>query len=293
MRVALFVEGSAPLADKDYCKRLWNEVLLPGLGRAPMDVVVPIGKNAISRLRGLPTSNSAPGLDERIQRLLVGESSLDPTKDAVVIAWDLEPVDTGRPRCAFHEKKGLYAGIATSPLLVGTAWAQDAARRAQRLDHLAGQPPTGAHLSQIRPGTVLGVCMDPMFEGLMAHDGRAIRNALDLTSDPVGWPTGWGTDERNPSDRLLGPAIDAMRRIRPPAKVRRKIFNNWRCAKDEWGHLLLGKLLADPSQAAIIRAHAIAQRLSAILPPMRGTPSSQAGPLTPPPPAAPGRRRRR
>lgn len=234
MRVALFVEGSAPVGNVDHCTKLWNATLLPALGRAPVDVIVPIGKDAISRMRGLRTSTSAPGLDARIaqtRRL----HNLDPATDAIVIAWDLEPVDPDHRRCAFDEKLGLYKGIAESALLADTSWALDAAARAAVLALRAGTTPAGASLSRLQPGTVLALCMEPMFEGLLVHDGRAVRDALGLSAYPSGWPSGWGGAERDPSKRLMAPAIDLMRAQRPRAPVRRLIRDNWRNAKDEWG----------------------------------------------------------
>lgn len=232
MRIALFVEGSAPLGSKDRCKALWNATLLPALGRAPVDIVVPIGKNAITNMLGLPGSSSAPGLDARICQAR-DENGLDPERDALVIAWDLEPIDEGRRRCGWDEKRDLYRGIATSPLplLQGTAWSRSAATNAARLDALRDQPPTGLSHSAVQPGSVLAVCMEPRFDVLLTRDGRALRRALDLGEDPKGWPTGWGwstgtrrsNEERDPSGKLLGPAIAALRRIRPKPTVLRHI----------------------------------------------------------------------
>jgi hypothetical protein len=268
MRVALFVEGSAPLGSKDHCRTLWNDTLLPALGRAPVDLVVPIGKDAISRLRNLRTSSSAPGLDARIATIRRAHD-LDPERDALVIAWDLEPIDPDRERCAWDEKVGLYDGIAASPLLASTAWAADAARRARALRAIQGRPASRQNASKVVPGSVLALCMDPLFEALLARDGRAVRRALGLDTDPPDWPTGWSATERDPSTRLLGRAIAAMRQLRPRPPIRRHIRENWQNAKDEWGDYLLRKLLAEPTQAAAIHAHPIAARLRHILPPAR------------------------
>lgn len=163
MRVALFVEGSAPVGSRDHCKRLWNDTLLPALGCAPVDIVVPIGKDAISRLRGLRTSTSAPGLDAKIVQC-VAQHQLGPDSDALVIAWDLEPVDKDQRRCVWDEKLGLYRGLAASPLLQSTAWAQDATQHAAALEQRRDQPPTGISRSRVRPGSVLALCMEPMAE---------------------------------------------------------------------------------------------------------------------------------
>lgn len=268
MRVALFVEGSAPLGSKDHCRALWNDTLLPALGRAPVDLVIPIGKDAISRLRNLRTSSSAPGLDARIADVR-RTHALDPARDALLVAWDLEPIDPDRERCAWDEKVGLYEGLATSPLLAGTTWAADAERRARALRGLQGRPASRQSASKLAPGSVLALCMDPMFEALLARDGRAIRRALGLDADPPNWPTGWGLTERDPSARLLGRAIAAMRELRPKPTVRRHIRENWQNAKDEWGDYLLRKLLTDPTQTATIHTHPIATRLRHVLPPAR------------------------
>ncbi|MCY1058057.1 hypothetical protein [Nannocystis sp. SCPEA4] len=266
MRIALFVEGSAPVGSRDHCAKLWNGTLLPALGCAPVDFIVPIGKDAISRLRGLRTSTSAPGLDTKI-REFADREGLDPQQDALVIAWDLEPIDKNRRRCAWDEKLGVYRGLEGSSLLEGTAWARNAAARADALESFRDRAPTGRSHSRVSPGTVLALCMEPMFEALLARDGRAVRRALGFDNDPPGWPSGWGrSDVRDPSTQLFAPAIAAVRNFRPRKPVLRQIREPWQNAKDEWGEYLLRHLLEDPQQAALLRAHAIAQRLIHLLP---------------------------
>ncbi len=270
MKIALFVEGSAPHGPKDHCAQLWNGTLLPALTRAPVAHVIPIGKDAITRLLGLRASSSAAGLDARIVDE-IRRSGLDPERDAIVIAWDLEPVDEGQSRCAWREKHGVYHGLADTPLvqLRGTAWARDARRRANELWKLRDQPPSGISRSTVGPGTVLAICMEPMFEGLLVRDGRFIRRAMGLDADPPGWPAAkrWRDRERDPSATLEA-AVDAMRELRPRAEVRRQLRNIYTEAKDEWCDYLLRKLLVDSEQAAAIREHAIARRLAHVLPPV-------------------------
>ncbi|MBK7823675.1 hypothetical protein [Nannocystis sp.] len=267
MKIALFVEGSTPVGSKDQCARLWN-TLLPALGRTSVDVVVPIGKDAITNMLGLPGSTSAPGLDARICDAR-RTHKLDPARDALIVAWDLEPpVDKDQRRCAWDEKIGVYQGIASSPLalLRDTAWAACAAKAATQLENLRDVPPTGRSQRTVKAGAVLAVCMEPMFEALFTHDGRAVRRALDLKDDPPGWPTGWGPNERDPSRKLMGPAIAAIHRMRPAHPVRKIIRETWRNAKDEWGEYILRKLLADETQRKLILEHAISRRLKNILP---------------------------
>lgn len=269
MRIALFVEGSVPHGSRDHCARLWNERLLPALERAPVDHVIPFSKGAISRMLGRSRSPAGSSLDGRILDVR-NQYGLNPSRDAIVIAWDLEPIDPLQTRCAWREKVELYEALAASTLLRehADAWACSAAQRAAALRVLAGRPPRGVNHSRVTPGSVLGLCMEPMFEALLTRDGRAIRRALGLAEDPPGWPTGWGPGERDPSRRLLGPAIAAIRRLRPKPEVcRRTIREPWDNAKDEWGEYLLRHLLADPKEAANIREHAIARRLAYLLPP--------------------------
>lgn len=99
MKIVLFVEGSAPVGSRDHCARLWNGTLLPALDRTPVDVIVPIGKDAITNMLGLRGSSSAPGLDTRICETR-RKHHLDPDRDALIIAWDLEPIDEGKSRPA-------------------------------------------------------------------------------------------------------------------------------------------------------------------------------------------------
>jgi hypothetical protein len=270
MGVALFVEGSVPHGPKDHCARLWNDTLLPALGRAPVSWIVPIGKDAITRLLGLRASSSASSLDIRINDA-VNQYGIDPERDALVIAWDLEPVDQGQSRCAWREKLGVYQGLARSPVraLKDTKWARSAAARAEALKLRDGQPPAGESHSVVGPGAVLNVCMEPMFEGLLAHDGRAVRRAMKLDSDPPGWPSArrWSPTERNPSTNLLAAAVDAMRTLRPKPEVRKAIHAIYKEAKDEWCEYLLRQLLEKPEQVEKILAHPIALRLAHILPP--------------------------
>lgn len=268
MKIVLFVEGSSPVGSRDQCARLWNTTLLPALGRTSVDVVVPIGKDAITNMLGLPGSSSAPGLDARICDARKTHN-LEPERDALIVAWDLEPVDEGQRRCAWDEKLSVYQGIAHSPLplLKGTAWTASAASAAKHLKALEGVPPTGHSSRIVEPGSILAVCMEPMFEALFTRDGRAVRRALDLKQDPPGWPTGWGPEQRDPSKKLMGPAIAAIRRMRPKHQVRRIIREAWENAKDEWSEYIIRKLLTDETQHEALLEHSISQRFSCILPP--------------------------
>lgn len=275
MRIAMFVEGSAPLGSKDHCARLWNTTLFPALGCAAVDLVIPIGKDAITNMLGLHGSSSAPALDALICQRRT-RHGLDPDRDALIIAWDLEPIDEGRTRCALDELIDVYRALGCSTLLQDTAWSRSAANQVTRLEPRRGmRPPTGLNHARVVPGSVVAVCMNPMFDVLLTRDGKALRRTLDLAQDPPGWPTGWGWptgtklsgEQRDPSGKLMAPAITAVRRIRPKHKVRRQIRETWENAKDEWSEYFLRKLLADPAQAEHIIDHPILRRLKAILPP--------------------------
>lgn len=282
MQIALFVEGSGPVGvrsreqdppserarDRDHLSYLWNECLLDALGRVPVKPIIPIGKDAISRLRGLTTSTSTSGLDARIDQARKSHA-LDPERDAIVIAWDLVPIDPNQRRCPWDEKVGLYRGLAESEIMCKNAepWARSAKQQAETLLALKGQEPRAESVRRVVPGSVLGLCMEPMFEGLLTRNGRAIRTAFGLSEDPKNWPTGWRPDHPDPS-RLLGRAVAALRNIRPKTSICKQIFYEpWENAKDEQGAFILRQLLAEPSEAEHIRKHAIALRLAHILPP--------------------------
>lgn len=244
---------------------------MPALGCAPVDLVVPFGKGAIVNMLGLPASTRAEGLDARIVDA-ARRHRLAPEQDAIIIAWDLEPPIKRRDRCAWREKVDVYQGIADSPLetLRGTAWARSAAERAQRLRQLQDVPPRGEHHGRALPGTVLALCMEPMFEALLTRDGSAVRRALGLAQDPPDWPSGWGDENvRDPSKHLMGRAIGALFAVRPRARIRSKIPSIWQNAKDEWAAYILTQFFADPDGKAArsVREHPIARRLAHILPP--------------------------
>lgn len=266
MRVALFVEGSFGIPNRTLThphRALWCETIAPLLGLPPPADVIPISKAHLAHLRRndpappatkpLAISGSGEALDQLMQRKLTAEPF-----DVAVVAWDLVPrLNHLSEECRWHETLELYRLLAVSTHLP-EPWP---ARARGRFAELSQRPHPGARpqLPTLAPGTVLAVCMEPMFEGLLA-DEKALRAALGMKGVPSRrWPGKW--DPRRPDSELLGPAIAAAQ----AANVKLPIRAGFQTAKDEWGAYLFRTILADPEHGPRLAAHPLVQRLREVL----------------------------
>jgi len=179
LRVALLVEGSLapPGRARDALDRIWNQHMARLAGAGPFDLLVPISKtNLVSLDPEQPRmSGNAEALDQLLRRLLDSGREFD----AAVLAWDLQPPwDPSTRACRWRETLDLYRFLAQSTALPDN-WTQAAAAR---LTELESRPSPSSRPSppRLAPGMVLPICMDPVFEDLLASNERGIRRALGL-----------------------------------------------------------------------------------------------------------------
>lgn len=267
LRLALFAEGSEspPTArGRQILDVLWNDDLGPALGLPRFDLVVPIAKTHLVAMDpgNPPMSGAGERLDQLMERTLRKRMF-----DVAVIAWDLVPSwNPGAELCRWIETVDLYRFLAESDCLP-EIWRAGARRRLQDLSRRSA-PGERRHLPALEPGMVLPVCMEPVFEGMLVQDEAAVKRALGLAGQTVrAWPQrGWGdSQQRRPDLFVLGPAIQALRNLRPKPPVLRLVHGSLRTHKNEWCELLLRKLLADERARPLILGHPIARRLMELL----------------------------
>lgn len=267
LRVALFVEGSTvplPKHKQQPLEGIWNGCLADALGFDRFDPIVPISKKHLVAMdpRNPPMSGAGEALDALMKRILDRQ-----TYDVAVVAWDLIPAWNPRESyCRWEETLSLYRFLAGSRILPDF-WKE---RAAKRYDELCSRdvPNERRRPPILQPGIVLPVCMEPMFESLLVQDEAAVRRALGIQGRNVGgWPgRGWGDpQERRPDENILAPAIRAVSRLRPNPQVCRIVGGDLKTKKDEWGELLLRKLLKDGHVRSQILAHPIPRRLAELL----------------------------
>lgn len=268
LRVALFVEGSYGIPNRGLtgpCEALWCETIAPGLGLPPPDDVIPISKAQIAGL-----SANDPGLDRRKRPAISGaKEPLDKLMvrwlgrrpfDVAVVAWDLVPeFNHLAATCRWQETLELYRllGLSTS---LSEPWR---GRAEERHLELCTRPTSGARtrLPVLASGSIVALCMEPMFEDLLA-DPQALRRALGLEGLRCpDWPTRW--DPRRVDKELVGDAIGAAQRAGARLPVRGGFQEN----KDAWAAYLFGAMLADPEARARILGHALVRRLRELLRP--------------------------
>ncbi len=177
MRLVLFVEGTTGSA----LQALWGEEIPKQLGLLPFDRVVGFTKGHLVAM-----SNENMKLKHRTSTILVGFDQLlareldKKTFDCAVVAWDLVPAwDSGSDAsaCRWKETLLLYEGLARSKV-VPEVWSDRARDRLEELRSRA-EPSHRSRLPQPAPQTVLGVCMDPEFEGWLLSEA-GVKSALGL-----------------------------------------------------------------------------------------------------------------
>lgn len=209
-----------------------------------------------------PKNPPMSGAGERLDQLMVRVLARHPF-DVAVVAWDLVPAWNPRESfCRWIETVDLYRFLSASPDLP-EIWSEKARQRLRDLSERAA-PSARQRIPRLEPGMVLPVCMEPLFEGLLVQDERAVKRALGVKKEPKGWPrNGWSdANERHPDLKVLAPAITALRRVHPAPEVFRKIRGDMRTHKNEWGEFLLRELLADDQARPLLLSHPISKRLA-------------------------------
>lgn len=264
LKVALFVEGStSPPTPRGLpaIERIWNELIADVVGAPRFDPIVPISKKHIVALdpRHPKMSGAGEPLDQLMRRKLAQTSF-----DAAVVAWDLVPAwNPQGAYCRWEETVDFYRLLAASTVLP-EPWVVEAQKR---FDDLSTRPGNSDRPPRpwLRRHVVVAVCMDPMFEGVLVQDEKALRRALNLDGSklPKGWPkSGWSPPTRRPDAELLGPAVRSLVDSRPKPKVVKQVGGDFVLNKDGWGEYLLRRLLDDSSARSQVLGHPLYQRLA-------------------------------
>jgi hypothetical protein len=255
-RLALFVEGSVarPL------EAIWRDCLGEALSLRRFDPIVPINKKHLVAMD--PRKPRMSGGGEALDQLMVRVMKRTPF-DAAVVAWDLVPAwNPEGAFCRWDETLDLYRFLSESRTLP-RLWKD---RAAERFAEMQGRASPGDRSGPPRliEGMVLPVCMEPMFEALLAQDEAAVRRALAIRKTPKDWPRrGWqDPQERHPDTQVLGPAIRSLFRVRPKPAVLRKIHGDLITHKHEWGELLLREMLKDDRARLVLLNHPLSRRLA-------------------------------
>lgn len=265
LKVALFVEGGEyPYVRERPLERLWNDTLASALGIPPFHQIHPISKkHLVSMNPDIPRSIEA---GESFDQILVRKLNHDPF-DAALVAWDLVPAwEPAGDYCRLNETIDLYRFLGRSPVLPNP-WRDKAQRRFKELTNRAAQPGGQYRPPILEYGTIVGVCMEPMFESLLVQDERSVKRALQVTQTPRDWPTrGWGDPhERQPDQRVLAPAVLSVRRMRPVPQYVSQVRGDMKTNKDGWDEYILRKLVQDPRGRVFIANHPLSLRLKDLL----------------------------
>jgi hypothetical protein len=271
-RVALFVEGSTQTMRRGVppLERIWSTLLAGALGLERFEVIVPISKKHLVAMDpdNPPMSGCGEPLDLFIERHRVDRDTRDARFEAAVVAWDLVPAwNPDGEFCRWKESLNLYRFLKDSRALP-QVWR---ARAGDRFAELMHRRTPSARLAPptLEQGSVIALCMEPMFEGLLTMNETALLRALDLAGRqrPSGWPTnGWGESAcRHPDRDLLIPAVASLRRLRPKHSTLRRIGGDFRTRKAEWGAWFLSSLLEDDSMRERVLEHPICRRLKECL----------------------------
>ena len=269
LRIALFVEGAAtppPVRGPSPLTQIWNEHLCVALGIRAFDEIVPISKKHLVAMD--PTQPKMSGASEPLDELIARK--LKTIKfDAVVVAWDLVPAWNPEDEfCRWQETLDFYRFLADSQSVdLPVIWKH---RAAERLVELRSRTTPGnrSRCPLIKPGVVLALCMEPMFETILVGNEQAARHAFGLKETPKDWPVAaWrAPNERRPDANILIPAINAVRNVRPKLKCVKQVPGDFRSNKDGWGEYLLKRLLANPKARSQILSTNIIERLNEIVP---------------------------
>jgi len=264
VNVVLFVEGSNDLRlngrNGDSLTRLWNDHLCGAAGIQPFSAVYGISKQQLVGMnpRAAGLSGMAPGFDVELARRL----SADQSVEAAVVAWDLHPKwnPTGT-YCRWSETLMLYRGLAASTALP-SEWAAAAQIRLNELS-ARGLPSDRPSPPSLERNTVLPLCMEHMFESLLASSEAAVRRALGVDGLTVkDWPS-WRVHEHDPARRLVEPAIECLFRMRPKPRLVSHVGGGFVTHKNDWNELIVREVLSGPDSARIVD-HPFIKRLGEI-----------------------------
>lgn len=263
LRVALFVEGSIAPPGRyktDPLEEIWNDCLAEALGIQAFEPVVPISKKHIVAMdpRNPAMSGAGEALDQLVVRTLKRWDF-----DAAIVAWDLVPAWNPQDDfCRWQETVDFYRLLSASKVLP-KAWREKAGTRHRALARQRNKGSRRAR-KKLSKHMLLALCMEPMFEGLLVQDEPAIRRAFGIKGRHVRrWPTdGWGDPrQRHPDRQILVPAVAALRRLKPPPPVVRRVRGDMETNKIGWDLFLTRELLNDPRVRKTLLEHELCRRL--------------------------------
>jgi hypothetical protein len=267
LSVALFVEGShatPPARGLPPLESIWGH-LRDALGLVSFSRIIPISKKHLVAMD--PDQPRMSGAGEALDQLMARVLEQHPFQ-AAVVAWDLVPAWNPEGEfCRWDETLRLYRFLAQSARLPAL-WQHKARTRHVELSQRA-HPGARTAPPALEEGAVLTVCMEPMFESLLVQKESAVRRALGVGNQPIrGWPRqGWGdASVTRPDADVLAPAINALLAVRPRLDAVKRVRGNMRTRKNEWGELLLRRLLDDHEGRASIMQHPLSRRLVELLP---------------------------
>src|SRR5262249_28069318 len=131
----------------------------------------------------------------------------------------------------------------------------------RRFNEMRNRPEPRARpsLPELRPGGVIAVCIEPVFESIFM-DERAMRKALGLHGTRTkGWPSGWSVQNVHAND-VVGAAVDAARDAGTGNALFRRIRQGYETQKTEWGI----HFLQSGAFTAAIKCHPLGKRLAEI-----------------------------
>jgi hypothetical protein len=217
----------------DLLEHLWSQEIPRAVGCLTPAKVFGISKGSLAAMRlksvhlKRTTAISEP-LDLVLERLRRAHNI-----DCFVVAWDLVPPwDKEAPVCRWNETLGLYEGLSTSNALDERF--RDFATTRLREMRRRGRPDARSVVPQLVPGSVVAVCMEPLFESVFM-DERAMRRCLGIVGRRTkGWPSGWERENVRASE-VIEAAVDAARHTVPLPPVFRRIRQGYETLKTEWG----------------------------------------------------------
>lgn len=263
MTRALFVEGpNEPLTAAHPFVRLWQDAILANLELPRFDFIYPINKKFLISMR--PDAPKISGASIKLD-VFIEQMRRRDGFDCAVVAWDLVPGWYGGigQLCRWAETLEFYRGVGRSTALP-PAWSALAQARAAELE-ARPIPSARAQPPKLRPGAVLAVCMDKIFESIIASDEKAVKNLLGCRGKKVpDWPKSWKSVPPRADTEVLEPSIAAARKVRPKLQEAFTVRGDMITAKHEWGEYFLRSMLA-PGGSEAARNHPIATRLRELL----------------------------
>jgi hypothetical protein len=262
IRLAYVVEGSHVYHNRtgaDLLVQLWRDEIPRAIGCPCPDAVFGINKGSVAalRLRQMKfkrTTSIAEPLDDILERHRKTAGI-----DCFVVIWDLVPPwDKQLAPCRWNETLALYEGLSLSKSLA-QPFRQYAERRFAEMTQRT-QANARARVPRLARGTILPVCVKPLFESVFI-DEDAMRRCLGVRSRRVrDWPARWQPEDPKASD-VIASAVDAAGRSGPNRALFNRIGFDYETRKTEWGIHFLHSGLFDET----LRAHSFGKRLGELV----------------------------